>query len=111
MPDLSTARSLLFVPGNDERKLAKALASDADAVIADLEDAVPASEKEAAREQVARMLTGSESRAATTVRINGFDTPFGHGDWAALRGLDLAAVVVPKAEPAALGALEGDGPP
>ena len=40
--DLSHVRSLLFAPGSDERKLAKALASDADAVVADLEDAVAA---------------------------------------------------------------------
>src|SRR3712207_6563376 len=111
MPDLSTARSLLFVPGNDERKLAKALASEADAVIADLEDSVPAGEKEAAREQVAGIVAGARGRAATMVRINGLGTPFGHPDWAAVRSLGLAGVVLPKAEPAAVGALEGDGPP
>ena len=111
MPDLGTARSLLFVPGNDERKLAKALASQADAVIADLEDSVPADEKEAARELVVGVVTGAQTRVATMVRINGFETPFGQGDWAAVSGLGLAAVVLPKAEPAALGALEGEGPP
>ena len=42
-------RSLLFVPGHDERKLAKALESGADALILDLEDAVPDAEKPRAR--------------------------------------------------------------
>jgi len=40
--DLSHARSLLFAPGSDEPKLANALASEADLVVADLEDAVAA---------------------------------------------------------------------
>jgi citrate lyase subunit beta/citryl-CoA lyase len=49
---LASVRSLLFAPGNQERKLRGALESDADAVIADLEDAVPAAEKDRAREVV-----------------------------------------------------------
>jgi citrate lyase beta subunit len=60
-PALSTVRSLLFAPGNDERKLRRALESDADAVIADLEDAVPAGEKDRAR-------SGSRARRASTRR-------------------------------------------
>ena len=52
--DLSHARSLLFAPGSDERKLATALASEADVVVADLEDAVAPAEKPAARDVVAR---------------------------------------------------------
>ena len=54
--ELPHLRSLLFTPGSDERKLAKALASAADAVVCDLEDAVAPDGKEAARELVARLL-------------------------------------------------------
>ena len=49
MDDLSTIRSLLFAPGNDEDKLARAATSGAGAVIAELEDSVPPGEKERAR--------------------------------------------------------------
>jgi citrate lyase beta subunit len=54
--ELQHLRSLLFAPGSDERKLAKALASAADAVVCDLEDAVAPADKEAAREIVAGVL-------------------------------------------------------
>jgi citrate lyase beta subunit len=54
--ELPHLRSLLFAPGSDERKLAKALASAADAVVCDLEDAVSPADKGAAREVVTRAL-------------------------------------------------------
>lgn len=77
-------RSLLFVPGDDERKIAKGLASAADALILDLEDAVASPRKAAARELcVATLAAGA--RMKLFVRINALDTP------AAL--IDLAAVV------------------
>ncbi len=81
-------RSLLFVPGDDERKIAKGLASAADALILDLEDAVALPRKAVARELCAATLTAG-ARMKLFVRINALDTP------AAL--LDLAAVV--KARP------------
>ena len=52
MPTLAAARSFLFAPGSDERKLRKALASGADVVVVDLEDAVSVEQKDAAREVV-----------------------------------------------------------
>ena len=51
-------RSLLFVPGDSERKLAKALASAADVVILDLEDSVAPERKETARRLAAECLAG-----------------------------------------------------
>lgn len=78
-------RSLLFVPGDDERKIAKGLASAADALILDLEDAVAPSRKAAARDLCAATLAGAGARMKLIVRINALDTP------AAL--IDLAAVV------------------
>jgi citrate lyase subunit beta / citryl-CoA lyase len=56
-------RSLLFVPGDSERKQAKALASAADALILDLEDSVSAAQLPAARARVAQLL-GSRAPAA-----------------------------------------------
>src|SRR5947209_9045103 len=64
-------RSCLTVPGDDERKLAKAAALEPDEVILDLEDAVAADRKGAARELVARMLRELDWRAGTVaVRVN-----------------------------------------
>jgi citrate lyase beta subunit len=102
--DLSHARSLLFSPGGDERKLANALASEADLVVADLEDAVAPAGKPAAREVVARL-------APPVVRINGVDTEWFEDDVVLVRELELAAVVLPKATPDAVAALGADGPP
>ncbi len=81
-------RSLLFVPGDDERKIAKGLACAADALILDLEDSVAPQRKDSARAICAATLAAG-ARMKLFVRINALDTP------AAL--LDLAAVV--KARP------------
>jgi citrate lyase subunit beta/citryl-CoA lyase len=54
--ELPHVRSLLFAPGSDEHKLAKALSSAADAVVCDLEDAVAPTDKDAARTVVAEAL-------------------------------------------------------
>ena len=78
-------RSLLFVPGDDERKIAKGLGSAADALILDLEDAVAPQRKAAARELCAATLASEGRRKKLFVRINGLDTS------EAL--LDLSAVV------------------
>lgn len=74
-------RSLLFVPGDDERKIEKALAGEADAVILDLEDAVAEEGKARAREVTAAWLEAAcASGRAIFVRINGFDTPHALAD-------------------------------
>jgi citrate lyase beta subunit len=111
MSDLSSARSLLFVPGNEEYKLTKALEAGADAVVADLEDAVPASEKAAARSLVARVLAGAKSRSLVLARVNAVGTLFWEDDVRALSGLQLDALVLPKATPDAVAALGSEGPP
>lgn len=109
--NLSYLRSLLFAPGSDERKLTKALASDADAVVADLEDAVPDGEKASARKLASRVLAEIETRSARMIRINGADTRFFRDDLSAVADLDLDAIVLPKAAPSAVEALGPDGPP
>ena len=64
-------RSYLFVPGNRPERFDKALASGADAVIVDLEDAVPPDQKDAARAMVAAWLSAAKP---VVVRINAADT-------------------------------------
>ena len=82
----------------------KALASDADAVVADLEDAVTPDRKEAARELILRL-------RPRVVRVNGADTRWFADDLAATAELELEALVLPKATPDAVAALGADGPP
>jgi citrate lyase beta subunit len=112
MPSLDGARSYLFVPATDERRVGKALGSDAHAVIVDLEDAVAESAKDDARRLVAERLRAPRpGGGAQLVRINGLDTPHARADLAAIAGLALDGVVVPKAEPQRLQALPPSGPP
>ncbi|MBO9622473.1 MAG: CoA ester lyase [Sphingomonas sp.] len=85
MTEPLVARSLLFAPGDSERKLAKAGASGADLVLLDLEDAVAEASKGEARRLVAEHLRGTERAQPQWVRIN----PLGSGHALA----DLAAVV------------------
>ena len=81
-------RSLLFVPGDDDKKLAKALASGADALIVDLEDSVAEARKPAARASAAAFVAEARRLAARPrlyVRVN----PFASG----LTAADLDAVI------------------
>ena len=111
MAKLPLIRSLLFSPGSDERKLARALASDADAVVADLEDAVALDRKAEARETVARVLGERGEGPARLVRVNAAGTEFFDADLALLRDLDLDGVVLPMATPEGVAALGPEGPP
>lgn len=89
-------RSLLFVPGDDERKIAKALESAADALILDLEDAVAPGRKSAAREVCASALRGTKTSKALFVRMNGLDTPHALADLAAVVAGKPYGVMLPK---------------
>lgn len=95
----SIPRSMLFVPGNHSRRVYKAFECGADAVIIDLEDAVPASDKEAARQTAATAVDG-EYQAAAFVRVNAFDNPACYDDVLAVVRPRLAGIVLPKAETA-----------
>lgn len=90
MTALAAARTLLFAPGDDEHKLRKALESGADAVVADLEDGVPAERKQLARETLLRVL-GDPAPCARLIRVASAD------DLAVVDELRPDAVVVPKA--------------
>jgi len=89
-------RSYLFVPGDRPERYAKALASGADVVIVDLEDAVATSAKDGARASLAAWLDGGGSGIA--VRINDAASPSFDADLAAVGHAGVVAVVLPKAE-------------
>tara|TARA_A100001391_G_scaffold23304_4_gene12814 strand:+ start:17663 stop:18550 length:888 start_codon:yes stop_codon:yes gene_type:complete len=95
-------RSWLFVPGDSERKLAKAAAAGADAVVIDLEDAVAETAKTNAREQARAWLHvhGAEVTAGPHlrrwVRINALDTPHWRDDLAAVMPAAPHGIVAPK---------------
>jgi citrate lyase beta subunit len=90
-----SGRSYLFVPGNRPDRFEKARSAGADAVILDLEDAVPSEKKTEAREAVSAWL--SQERPAY-VRVNGTATPWFRDDLEAVARPGLAGVVLPKAE-------------
>lgn len=107
MPTIQTARSFLFAPGNDERKLRKALSSGADVVIADLEDAVTPAEKGAARAVAMGVLAEAHGDALRLVRVNAAGSEWIDGDLAAVGSVGLDGLVLPKATAAAMGAVQG----
>jgi citrate lyase subunit beta/citryl-CoA lyase len=90
-------RSLLFVPGNHPRKVAKVFTTGADAVILDLEDAVAIAEKVATRTAVTEALK-SARRCLAFIRVNAMSTEFCHGDLAAIVTKGLDGIVLPKVE-------------
>jgi citrate lyase beta subunit len=95
-------RSVLSVPASDERKTAKALASSADQVVLDLEDAVESASKDRARALLVATLLGQPAQhaARVTVRINSARSPWCHLDVAALADLPVPprSIVLPKVE-------------
>lgn len=90
-------RSWLYAPASRPELLAKAVASEADAVVADLEDAVPAERKAEAREAVAAFLREPQP-TPVVVRINHPTSGLAEEDVAAVAGSHLTGVWVPKVE-------------
>lgn len=90
-------RSWLYAPASRPELLAKAVASEADAVVADLEDAVPAERKVEAREAVAEFLREPQP-TPVVVRINHPASGLAEEDVAAVSGPYLTGVWVPKVE-------------
>ena len=90
-------RSVLYMPGANERALEKAKALPADAIIFDLEDAVAPDAKAEARDRVcAAVASGEYGGRELTIRANGLDTEWHADDLAAIAAAGPAAVVVPK---------------
>ena len=90
-------RSLLYMPGANARALEKARTINADCLIFDLEDAVSPDAKADARAKVVEAVqSGAYPGREVMVRVNGTETPWGEDDIAALAGLALDAIVLPK---------------
>lgn len=92
-------RSVLYMPGANERALEKAKGLAADALILDLEDAVAPDAKAEARERVcAAASSGEYGTKEVAIRVNGLATEWHADDIAAVAQAGPAAVVVPKVD-------------
>ena len=91
-------RSLLFVPGDSEKKLEKGLASGADILLIDLEDSVGAERKQAAREITAAFLQGNRGTVSPRlfVRINDIASGLADDDLAAIMPSLPVGLLLPK---------------
>jgi len=90
-------RSVLYMPGSNERALEKAKTLPADALILDLEDAVAPDAKPLARDQVCAAVKGGGYGAREIViRINALETPWGTADLLAACDAEPDAILVPK---------------
>jgi citrate lyase subunit beta / citryl-CoA lyase len=98
---LRPRRSVLYMPGANERALEKAAGLPADALILDLEDAVAPDAKAEARDRVCEAAaSGRYGRREVTIRVNGIGTPWHDDDLQAAGAAGPAAVVVPKVDSA-----------
>lgn len=96
---MSEPRSWLFVPGDSEKKIAKALDSEADALIIDLEDSVAEANKDAARALAAETLESKgDGGPEIWVRINPLDSGRAEPDIAAIAPAGPHGVMLPKSE-------------
>jgi citrate lyase subunit beta/citryl-CoA lyase len=96
-PAVRPRRSVLYMPGANERALEKAKGLAADAIIFDLEDAVAPEAKADARDRVCAAVTSGEyGRRELTIRVNGLDTSWHADDLRAAAEAGPSAVVVPK---------------
>ena len=93
-------RTALFVPGNRPDRVNKAVASGADAVIIDLEDAVPSAEKESARSNVHEKILQHADRSII-VRVSSLGSELLQEDLTELVGSGLHCIMLPKVETAA----------
>jgi len=91
-------RSLLFVPGDSEKKLAKGFASEADVVIVDLEDSVAPANKDAARQVASAFIQAHRptTRARVYVRVNDLSTGLTDDDLKAVVKVAPDGIMLPK---------------
>ncbi|HUE80053.1 MAG TPA: CoA ester lyase [Sphingomicrobium sp.] len=94
---MTEPRSWLFVPADSEKKIARALATEADAVIFDLEDSVVPARKDAARE-ILKALPSRSGGPAWWVRINPLGSEQIKADLGLFASADFTGIVLPKAE-------------
>jgi citrate lyase subunit beta/citryl-CoA lyase len=91
-------RSWLFCPADSNKKMMRALESDADAVIFDLEDSVAPARKAVAREMLSLLPARRDGGPQQWVRINPIGTDAHDEDLEALDDFDIDGIVLPKAE-------------
>ncbi|MQW89857.1 HpcH/HpaI aldolase/citrate lyase family protein [Sinorhizobium saheli] len=91
-------RSVLSVPADNQRALAKVSALDADAVIFDLEDAVAPDRKAEARDALVRHLASSRPTGEAIIRVNAAESGFREKDFAAALAARPDALLLPKVE-------------
>jgi citrate lyase subunit beta/citryl-CoA lyase len=97
---LALSSNFLFVPGTRPERFQKALASGADAVILDLEDAVPVAEKELARNAIrsAWPSFSKEQKGRLVIRSNSPGSQFYSADLILAQELDITSILIPKSE-------------
>jgi citrate lyase subunit beta / citryl-CoA lyase len=97
MSDIRPRRSVLYMPGANERALEKAKTLPADSLILDLEDAVAPEAKVEARERVCGVVkAGGYGPRELVIRINGQDTEWGKADLKAAAHAKPDAILAPK---------------
>lgn len=90
-------RSVLYMPGANDRALEKARSLPADALILDLEDSVAPEAKSQARDKVAQAVkSGGYGKRELVIRVNALDTPWGADDLKAAAAVGPDAILVPK---------------
>jgi citrate lyase subunit beta/citryl-CoA lyase len=101
---VGTSRSLIFIPGNNQRFLDKSKTVSSDIICFDLEDSVPFEEKETARNLVSKTINdisksdGSHGKAVVSVRINAPDSELAAKDLKKIISDGIDAIVIPKVE-------------
>jgi len=93
----TTPRSFLFVPANRVERFEKALNASSDAVIIDLEDAVPVELKIQARELLSDWLAAHPDQVVM-LRVNSRQTQWFNDDLSLLKYANVSAIVLPKTE-------------
>ncbi len=101
---MGTSRSLIFIPGNNQRFLEKSKTINSDIICFDLEDSVPLEEKETARSLVSKTINdisksdGSHGKTVVSVRINAPDSELAANDLKKIILDGIDAIVIPKVE-------------
>lgn len=96
---MNARRALLYIPGDDERKIAKAATLDVDCICLDMEDGVALNRKQAARETIAKALREQNfGRAERLARINRIGSGLEEADLAAVLPAHPDGIVIPKVE-------------
>lgn len=95
---MTLRRTMLYIPGINPKMLAKAMETEADSVLLDLEDSIAPDKKQEARELVRDILAEDFGRITKTVRINGMNTPYAIDDLKTIIPAKPDAVRIPKIE-------------